>query len=230
MAMTDGTLLPYRLGRLTVRLLLRAGTFLAAGTFSVQEGVMPAALSRSSFSVLAIGGLALVASAMFAAHGAAAQGATGTITGRVLWGPCIRALPIPISPDGQAAPAAPETPDAQSPSIQRPVPVGGLPAGAVLVAVQNSSINARTDEAGRFPLSGVPAGQYLMVAAGPVANSVTAIAERPNVFVNGGQSVDMGTLSLGSQSSALTCRFLPGAAGSDTAPATPGEAPNPTNP
>ena len=78
-----------------------------------------------------------------------------------------------------------------------PIPPNGLPAGAVLVAVQNTSISARTDESGRFTLSGVPAGQYLSVAAGPVANQGVAIAERPNVFVDGGATADVGTLALG---------------------------------
>jgi hypothetical protein len=91
------------------------------------------------------------------------------------------------------------------------VPTTGLPAGAVLVAVQNSAVSARTDEAGHFALSGVPAGQYLTVAAGPVANSASATAALPNVFVNGGQSVDIGTLSLGGPTPlAVACRILPG--------------------
>jgi hypothetical protein len=97
----------------------------------------------------------------------------------------------------------------------------------VLVAVQNTNVSARTDEAGRFSLSGVPAGQYMTVAAGPVADSLSATAERPNVFVQGGQSVDIGTLSLGGGGPiafGFPCRgALGGAAG--TAEATPGEAP-----
>jgi hypothetical protein len=107
-----------------------------------------------------------------------------------------------------------------------------LPAGAVLVAVQNTSVNARTDEGGRFTLSGVPAGQYLTVAAGPVANASSAIAERPNVFVTGGQSVDIGSLSLGGpQTLSIACRFPFGPQGAPgdtttTQPA-PGDAPNP---
>jgi hypothetical protein len=108
----------------------------------------------------------------------------------------------------------------------------------VLVAVQSTGVSARTDETGRFSLSGVPAGQYLTVAAGPVANAPNAIAERPNVFVNGGQSVDIGNLSLGGSAGAgIPCRVLPGvqtAPGTDTQPApdtatpsTPGDSANP---
>lgn len=164
---------------------------------------------------------AVMAAVLLVAHSAAAQPATGTVTGRVMWGPCIRAIPLPARPEAQGAPV----PDLQ---IQPIPPSGpsGLPAGAVLVAIQNTSISARTDEAGRFSLSAAPAGQYLTVAAGPVANAASAIAERPNVFVDGGQSVDLGTLSLGGSAAVgFPCRVLPpyGAAqGSDTAPAEPG--------
>lgn len=170
-----------------------------------------------------------LAATLVVAHAATAQPATGTITGRVMWGPCIRAIPLPAQPDAQTAPDAQVQPN-------RPDGVSGLPAGAVLVAIQNTSISARTDEAGRFSLPGAPAGQYLTVAAGPVANSTAAIAERPNVFVDGGQSVDLGTLSLGgSLTIGFPCRFLPPvgpAQGSDTAPAQPGgpETQPPTNP
>jgi hypothetical protein len=101
-----------------------------------------------------------------------------------------------------------------------------------LVAVQNTSVSARTDEAGRFSLSSVPAGQYLTIAAGPVADSVAATAARPNVFVNGGQSVYLGTLSLGGATTTFPfgCRVLPGvgaAPGADTtAPGEPAPAPD----
>jgi hypothetical protein len=111
-----------------------------------------------------------------------------------------------------------------------PVQVNGLPAGAVLVAVQNTAISARTDEAGKFTLSGVPAGQYMTVAAGPVADSVSATAERPNVFVNGGQSLDIGTLSLGGGYTPypIACRFPFGSTGAAApADAAPTDAPPP---
>src|SRR5437868_2023899 len=94
-------------------------------------------------------------------HAATAQSATGTITGRVLWSGCIRVIPLPAQPNDQGG--APVAPDAQAqpgqPQIQ-PQPViptqSGLPAGAVLVAVQSTGISARTDEAGRFSMSSVP--------------------------------------------------------------------------
>jgi hypothetical protein len=117
-----------------------------------------------------------------------------------------------------------------------PVPANGLPAGAVLVAVQNTSISARTDEAGHFTLSGVPAGQYLTVAAGPVANEVSASAARPNVFVDGGQTVDVGTLNLGGGGPGplgFPCRSIPGAGpvpGAVTGGETPPSAPAPSTP
>jgi hypothetical protein len=196
-------------------------------------------LNRSRAMPL-LGALAVVASVAFATHGATAQSATGTVTGRVLWGSCIRGIPLPMTPgSGQAQPGTAVAPDASAPDAQiapgsRPMPANGLPAGAVLVAVQNTAISARTDEAGKFTLSGVPAGQYMTVAAGPVADSVSAIAERPNVFVSGGQSVDVGTLSLGGSGAppfAIACRFQPGVDGPmpGGAPSTtsPGDTPNP---
>lgn len=174
----------------------------------------------------------------YGVHVAAAQPATGSISGRVLWGSCVR-IPLPMDstqpngvgtsqPDASSStqPGAPTTsPDSQPPGpASRPIQqVRALPAGAVLVAVQNTALSARTDEAGKFSLSGVPAGQYLTVAAGPVANSMDAIAQRPNVLVNGGQTTDVGTLVLGGTSPmGFACRPLqpgvesPGAAPSDT--------------
>jgi hypothetical protein len=167
--------------------------------------------------------IAVLAGLVIAVHGASAQSATGTVTGRVLWGACIRAIPLPMTPDsGQAQPDG----QAQQPSIipqpgqpvrPNPGPITGLPAGAVLVAVQNTGVNTRTDESGKFTLSGVPAGQYLTVGAGPVADAMAATAMRPNVFVNGGESADIGTLALGgSPTINIGCRF-PGVA-TDTAP------------
>ncbi|MDQ6673622.1 MAG: carboxypeptidase-like regulatory domain-containing protein [Chloroflexota bacterium] len=193
-------------------------------------------LFKPSRGVTMLGALALLASVIFAAQSATAQSATGTVTGRVLWGSCIRGIPLPMMPDGQPQPGMatpdPAAPDAQIAPGSRPTQVNGLPAGAVLVAAQNTAVNARTDEAGKFTLSGVPAGQYLTVAAGPVADSTSATADRPNVYVSGGQSVDIGTLSLGgSAAPAYACRFpngvdgpMPGAPNTsspDGTPATP---------
>jgi hypothetical protein len=173
--------------------------------------------------VLVLPTVGLIVMGILFAHGAAAQSATGTVTGRVLWGPCIRAIPLP------AAPASPDAQTQPAPQPNQPT-ISGLPAGAVLVAAQSTNVSARTDEGGNFTLSGVPAGQYLTIAAGPVANAASAIAERPNVFVNGGQTMDIGTLSLGGGSPAtmgMPCRVLPpvvgapGAADSGQAVATP---------
>jgi hypothetical protein len=184
-----------------------------------------------------VGALAVLGSVAFVSHGAAAQSATGTVTGRVLWGSCIRGIPLPMTPSGQPQPGvaiAPDAPDAQIGPGQRPIPINGLPAGAVLVAVQNTSISARTDEAGRFSLAGVPAGQYMTVAAGPVADSLSATAARPNVFVSGGQSLDVGTLSLGGSGVppySIACRLPSGVdstnPGATTNTMPPGDEPNP---
>ena len=193
---------------------------------------MVALLQRRAPALLVLGSLALA----LTVQGATAQSATGTVTGRVLWGSCVRAIPLPMAPDAQVQPGAVEgMPGVQvqpGPGIRpfppQPQPVTGLPAGAVLVAVQNTAVSARTDEAGRFSLTGVPAGQYMTVAAGPVANSLSATAARPNVFVAGGQSLDIGTLALGgaAPSGGIACRVTSGAPGldtteTDTEPATP---------
>jgi hypothetical protein len=160
-------------------------------------------------------------------HTATAQSATGTITGRVLWSNCIRTIPLPAAQDATGG-----APDAQAQGQpQAPTPANGLPAGAVLVAVQSTNVSARTDEAGKFTLSGVPAGQYLTVAAGPVANATGAVAERPNVMVNGGQTVDLGTLNLGGTPGpiGITCRVLPGVGQPQTS-TEPQPAPDTTTP
>jgi hypothetical protein len=136
-----------------------------------------------------------------------AQPATGTITGRVVWSACLRGIPLPATPN--AAQPGEAMPDAQVAPGGRPFPIPqprSIPAGAALVAVQNSPLGTRTDEAGRFTLSGVPAGQYLTVAAGPVAESLAATAQRPNVFLkDGGQSMDIGTLTLGASNNSVGC-------------------------
>lgn len=191
-------------------------------------------LLRRLLVLPAFGAIAVL---LVVAHSATAQSASGSITGRVLWSGCIRGIPLPAQPNEQGA--APAAPDAQAqpgqPQIQpQPVPpiTSGLPAGAVLVAVQSTGISARTDEAGKFSLSGVPAGQYLTVAAGPVANAVNATAARPNVFVNGGESVDIGTLSLGAGPTVgFPCRVLPLPQVSGSAePSQPSPEESPANP
>src|SRR5713101_8211024 len=196
---------------------------------------MPALLHqpRMAFLTPGLGALAALTGLLLVAHSATAQSASGTVTGRVLWSSCIRGIPLPMTPGGQVQPGVmqpspPDTPDAQAfPGRPVPAPVNALPAGAVLVAVQNTGVSARTDETGRFTLSGVPAGQYMTVAAGPVADSVSATAERPNVFVNGGQTVDIGTLALGGGGPvpfSIACRAVPlGSGAAGTADATPGE-------
>jgi hypothetical protein len=196
---------------------------------------MSALVNRSFVPKLAVlGGLALVGSLALAAHVAAApSAAVGSVTGRVMWGSCVRGVAPPMTPDGQTqqpGAAAPGVVESQPAEVQPmpaqgqgqvepsrpipgrpmpvPAPITGLPAGAVLVAVQNTSISARTDEAGRFSLSNVPAGTYLTVAAGPVASSMSATADRPNVFINGGETVDIGTLALGGSAPyGIACRL-----------------------
>lgn len=168
-------------------------------------------------SLLAAGSLA------FSHHPPLASAATGvgSVTGQVVWN-----APIPIpygaavpngegqAEPGQAAPgitvpapdAAPSVAPELVPSpgmpvrpVPRPYPYPRLiPAGAVLVAVQGTSLSARTDDQGRFRVDNVPVGQYLTVAAGPVRGVTTAVAVRPNVLVQSdSQEVDLGRLYLG---------------------------------
>ena len=181
---------------------------------------------RGRFTLLALlGSTALIGGAL-AGQAVLAQPATGTVTGRVMWGACIRGVPLPATPDQQGQQPQPAAPDVQGQPV-RPVPGPfGLPAGAVLVAAQNTSVSARTDETGRFTLSGLPAGQYLTIAAGPVASSNAAVAERPNVLVSGGETMDIGTLSLGGGPTPLgiACRIpfdVPNATGEATPPVEP---------
>lgn len=139
-----------------------------------------------------------------ASHASAASG--GTITGQIVWcAPVPYFLGAPGTAEADAAnlPPTSSTVDpalkpAVPPSIMpRPVPIPRLiPAGAVLVALQGTSLGTRTGEDGRFVIEGVPAGQYLTLAVGPVAKMNGAVAQRPNVFVSDGQKSDVGQISL----------------------------------
>jgi hypothetical protein len=73
----------------------------------------------------------------------------------------------------------------------------------------------------------------MTVAAGPVADSLSATADRPNVFVQGGQTVDIGTLSLGGGGPigfSIACRGVLSSGAAGAADATPGDAPAPAPP
>jgi hypothetical protein len=192
--------------------------------------------------LLALGSLVLVpvlASALLVLQreslptSVAAQG-TGAISGQVVW--CtpllIRAGAAGAEPAPNPDIVTPQAPEVQPDGttrpgpipmpIPRPIPPRPIPAGAVLVAVQNTSLSGRTDEAGSFRIEGVPVGQYFTIAAGPVRNAPAAIGMRPNVFVgSAGETVNIGQIGLGGP-----CVFGPvplGAPGA--ADAQPGEAP-----
>jgi len=142
---------------------------------------------------------------------ATASEGTGVITGQVIW-----CSPVPVAygapgyfEDEMTPELSPETspevwPDEAPVPRTLPFPVPRapkprlIPAGAVLVAVQGTALSARTDENGQFRIEGVPTGQYLTVAAGPVRGVSTAFVLRPNVFIkDAGQVVKLGRLSLG---------------------------------
>lgn len=159
--------------------------------------------------------LGLVASLVIAAGGlllrggvpiASAQTSGGAVTGKVLW-----CAPLPyaygepgfagggtgtsgtVTPVPSVKPSPPAPDELMSPYAYPRM----IPAGAVLVAVQNTALSARTDEAGRFTIENVPAGIYLTVAAGPVAQMNGAFALRPNVRVPAaGATIDVGALTL----------------------------------
>lgn len=165
---------------------------------------------------------------------AGAQDGSGTLTGRVVW--CAGGIGYPVVPGLDAAPGAaagefpgvvveaapdggrvvPGAPPLEVPRRPSPRPI---PAGAVLVAVQGTSLSVRTDENGRFSLPNVPAGQYLALAAGPVGSASGAFAVRPNASVQPGQTVDVGTLLLGVHP--WGCRFYPVPLGPTESEATP---------
>ena len=71
---------------------------------------MPALFHRR-LAWLSVSVLPTVAVLLLVAHGATAQSATGSISGRVMWGPCVRGIPLPMAPDAQAQPGAPEAPN-----------------------------------------------------------------------------------------------------------------------
>jgi hypothetical protein len=159
---------------------------------------------------------------------AVAQAGSGTVTGQVVWGSC---LPGPLSAvpgaaqasPGDAGQATPESGEVASPASSQAQPPAGqvapapglgrrLPAGAVLVALEGSTLSTRTDESGRFSLDNVPPGTYWMLAAGPVAGVVGASSLRPNVVVQSAQTLDVGVLTLGSAPGAA-CRYPLGPGG-----------------
>lgn len=113
--------------------------------------------------------------------------------------PAAVAAPPPLPPDQQVPkpPVGVPGEPGPHPSIF-PVPAPApIPAGAVLVAVQGTSLSTRTDERGQFRIDGVPVGQYLTLGVGPVRGLDSAMALRPNVFISAaGQAVDLGMLSL----------------------------------
>jgi hypothetical protein len=168
----------------------------------------------------------------------AAAASTGSVTGQVVW---CAPFPLPYGAPGfSGAEAIPDSPSEVMPEaapdeapgaapeggLIRPVPgprvPRPIPAGAVLVAVQGTSLSARTDEGGRFRIEGVPTGQYLTVAAGPVRGAAGSVAARPNVFLReSGQSFSVGRLSLGQQCGFYgpTLQGVPGAAGAADAEA-----------
>ena len=77
----------------------------------------------------------------------------------------------PLDPTGPDSllPEGSESFPGQLYPLPYPYPTRLIPAGAVLVAVQGTTLSARTGEDGQFTIDGVPVGPFFTVAAGPVA-------------------------------------------------------------
>jgi hypothetical protein len=69
------------------------------------------------------------------------------------------------------------------------------PAAHVLVGIDGTDLSARTDGAGIFRLVGVPSGQPLTINAS-VDGSGSVMTSRYNVVVQGGETLDIGSLDL----------------------------------
>lgn len=186
---------------------LTATLLLAAAMFILSHPPLPAAAETAAGSVT---GQVVWNAPVPVPYGGSGQSQPGTAAPG-------QTGPAENTPDpGQLAPqvpqgAAPDTGLDGAPGATSGMPAPGItiwpgprpyprpiPAGAVLVAVQGTSLSARTDDQGRFRIDNVPVGQYLTVAAGPVRGVSAAVAVRPNVYIrDGGQTADLGRIQLG---------------------------------
>ena len=141
------------------------------------------------------------------------SGPTGSIAGQVTW--CAarpvaleleRGGPLPmmpsLAPDVQfdVSPEPSSSSDGATTGQDRvptQLPAQLAPAGDILVAIQGTSLSARTDDSGRFRIDNVPVGLYFTLAAGPVRGAPAALAMQPNVIVETpGAVADAGIVSL----------------------------------
>jgi hypothetical protein len=117
---------------------------------------------------------------------ASAQSApTGTLTGRVIF---CRALPRPA--------AMADSSDA-TPGYNRRLPSPlEMPVPDMQLSVQGTGVAAATDDTGAFMLTGVPTSQPLTLLAQPVSGPLLVL-NAPSPSLADGQTVDLGTLTLG---------------------------------
>lgn len=139
------------------------------------------------FSVLA---LVAIVGAAWSSTAAAQTAGTGTVTGRVTF---CKSLPHPVeAPEGDLSPLADVTP-----GMRRPIPPPMvLPAQNVELTIPGTGSRAVTDTNGAFTLSSVPASQPLTLVA-QVPPGPMLVLSLPNLVVNPGQTLDLGTLGVG---------------------------------
>ena len=123
--------------------------------------------------------------------GASAQPASGALVGRVVL--CRDAF-APVADD--SAGDSPLLPDVPSPGGGRPLASMSIPVPDVLVVVDGIGLSTRTDDNGRFSLTGVPPAQTLSLSVLQQADA-PPLTQVPNVVVSQGQTLDLGTLVLG---------------------------------
>jgi hypothetical protein len=143
---------------------------------------------RTALAVLAM------ASLVASAHVANAQSAgTGTVTGHIIW---CRALagPVVSAGDGDDSPDLADVTPGLRKGITPPPPIR-VAAQDIVLTVQGTPISARTDAAGSFTLTGVPAAQPLTLVA-QVASGPSLVVSGPDVTLNAGQTLDLGTIGV----------------------------------
>jgi hypothetical protein len=178
-----------------------------SGTFFVARAL---SLKAEELGMMLITRLAIAATLGLMATPAMAETiGTGTVVGRLL---ICRTLAAPVaSADGSGPDLADVTP-----GLKRALPrTIQLPAQAIEVAVQGTTISAITDASGAFALNGVPAEQPLtLLAQVPPAGSLVLSGAAP--IVSSGQTLDLGTLGLGVCGGAAFVPQAPPASASDT--------------
>jgi hypothetical protein len=154
-----------------------------------------------------------VAAALSTASGAAAQSAsTGTLVGHITF---CRSFPHPVQAPEGGDDTGPQLQDV-TPGFNRGIPQPiTLPAQDVQLMIQGTAVSARTDANGAFTLAGVPAAQAVTVLA-QVPPGPAMVLNNPNLSLQPGQTLDLGTLALSGCANAAPAFVLPPAPAPDT--------------